>query len=178
MSGRRSWRPVVTALIVGVSAGVLGLRWGDALLVGLVTAVLVAVGLVSGSRDPDALAEGPPGGDRSGTRREVAALTWSFIGRDGRVSEAAVRRLRSDATRRLAQRGLVVPGGITSSTATSPDVPDEVRERARAALGDRAWKILTARGGWMPSLADIGHCVDVVERLGTDTTPSPMRGLT
>lgn len=177
MSGRPSWRPVVTALIVGVSAGVLGLRWGDALLVGLVTAVLVAVGLVSGSRDPDAWPQARPE-ETSGTRREVAALTWSFIGRDGRVSEAAVRRLRSDATRRLAQRGLVVPGGISSSTATSPDVPDEVRERARAALGDRAWRILTAPGGWMPSLADIGHCVDVVERLGTDTTPSPMRGLT
>lgn len=177
MSGRRSWRPVVTAVIVGVSAGVLGLRWGDALLVGLVTAVLVAVGLVSGARDPDPWPQARPE-ETAGTRREVAALTWSFIGRDGRVSEAAVRRLRSDATRRLAQRGLVVPGGITSSTATSPDVPDEVRERARAALGDRAWQILTAPGGWMPSLADIGHCVDVVERLGTDTTPSPMRGLT
>jgi len=177
VSGRRSWRPVLTALIVGVSAGVLGLRWGDALLVGLVTAVLVAVGLVSGARDPDPWPKARPE-ETAGTRREVAALTWSFIGRDGRVSEAAVRRLRSDATRRLAQRGLVVPGGITSSTATSPDVPDEVRERARAALGDRAWQILTAPGGWMPSLADIGHCVDVVERLGTDTTPSPMRGLT
>lgn len=177
MSGRRSWRPVLAALIVGVSAGVLGLRWGDALLVGLVTAVLVAVGLVSGSRDPDPWPQARPE-ETSGTRREVAALTWSFIGRDGRVSEAAVRRLRSDATRRLAQRGLVVPGGITSSTATSPGVPDEVRERARAELGDRAWRILTAPGGWMPSLADIGHCVDVVERLGTDTTPSPMRGLT
>lgn len=177
MSGRRSWRPVVTALIVGVFAGVLGLRWGDALLVGLVTAVLVAVGLVSGSRDPDPWPKARPE-ETAGTRREVAALTWSFIGRDGRVSEAAVRRLRSDATRRLAQRGLVVPGGITASTATSPDVPDEVRERARAELGGRAWKILTARGGWMPSLADIGHCVDVVERLGTDTTPSPMKGPT
>lgn len=177
MSGRRSWRPVLTALIVGVSAGVLGLRWGDALLVGLVTAVLVAVGLVSGARDPDPWPKARPE-ETAGTRREVAALTWSFIGRDGRVSEAAVRRLRSDATRRLAQRGLVVPGGITSSTATSPDVPDEVRERARAALGDRAWQILTAPGGWMPSLADLGQCVDVVERLGTDTTPSLTRGPT
>jgi len=177
VSGRRSWRPVVTAVIVGVSAGVLGLLWGDALLVGLVTAVLVAAWLVSGSRDPDAWPKARPE-ETSGARREVATLTWSFIGLDGRVSEAAVRRLRSDATRRLARHGLVVPGGITSSTATSPDVPDEVRERARAALGDRVWRILTAPGGWMPSLADIGHCVDVVERLGTDTTPSPMRGLT
>src|SRR5665647_2063162 len=108
------------------------------------------------------------------SRRRWPPLPPSPRGRGSRVSEAAVRRLRSDATRRLAQRGLVVPGGVSSSTATSPDVPDEVRERARAALGDRAWRILTAPGGWMPSLADIGHCVDVVERLGTDTTPSPM----
>src|SRR5665648_881084 len=89
----------------------------------LAAAVLVAVGLVSGSRDPDPWPQARRE-ETAGTRREVAALTWSFIGRDGRVSEAAVRRLRSDATRRLAQRGLVVPGGITSSTATSPHVPD------------------------------------------------------
>jgi len=90
------------------------------------------------------------------------------------VSEFAVRRLRADATRRLARRGIVVPGGLGATTRTSPLVPDDVRRAARAVLGDRAWYILTTPGGTMPSLSDIAHCVEVVERL--EPPPEPTRG--
>ena len=166
---RHAWRPLLGAVLVGIVAGVLGLYGGDALLVGLVAGVVVAVVLLVGAAEPS----GWPAARReetSGTRREVSALTWSFIGLDGRVTEAAVRRLRVDASRRLALRGVVVPGGLGATT--QRDAPDDVKAAASDALGDRAWRILTAPGGYMPSLADVAHCIEVVEGLAPEP-PEP-----
>ncbi len=160
----RPWRPVLVLVGVTVAAAVVGLRWTDAALVGLVAAVVTVVASMAGAGETDPWPRYRPP-DQSGTRRDVMALTWSFIGREGRVSEFAVRRVRLDATRRLARHGVVVPGGLGASTRTSPEVSDDVRQRARALLGDRAWFILTTPGGTMPSLVDIAHCVEVVERL-------------
>jgi len=174
---RLDWRPVAAAGAIGLAAGLLGLSWGDALLVGLLAWVVGTIWVLVGTRAPDPW----PAEDHEeapGARRDVSALTWSFIGLDGRVSEAAVRRLRADAGRRLAYHGIVLPGGLGATTATSPDVDEEVRARARAALGERAWAILVRPGGTMPSLGEIAHCVDVIERLGrdrpgADPQPSP-----
>lgn len=167
------WRPALAFAGVTFGAAVVGLRWADAALVGLVAAVATVLVLAVGARESDAWPRYRPP-DQSGTRRDVMALTWSFIGREGRVSEFAVRRVRLDATRRLAKHGVVVPGGLGATTRTSPEVSDDVRRQARALLGDRAWFILTTPGGTMPSLADIAHCVEVVERLEppAPTTPS------
>lgn len=168
---RRDRRPYLIAIGVGLASGVLGLHWGDAFLVGLVAGVIGVGVLAAGA----GRSYGWPEERRveaSGARREISALTWTFIGLDGHVTEAAVRRLRADATRRLAQRGIVIPGGLGATTATSPDVDDEVRIRARDALGERAWAILVRPGGSMPSLADVAHCVDVVERLAADQPAS------
>ncbi|MBX9245328.1 hypothetical protein ICW40_10985, partial [Actinotalea ferrariae] len=52
---------------------------------------------------------------------------------------------------------------------------DEARERAREALGERAWRTLTAAGGYLPSLSDVAHCVDVIERLGAGTRAESTR---
>jgi hypothetical protein len=167
---RRDRRPYLIALGLGVASGVLGLRWGDALLVGLVTGVIGVAVLAAGA----GRSYGWPAERRveaPGARREISALTWTFLGLDGHVTEAAVRRLRADATRRLAQRGIVIPGGLGATTATSPDIDDDLRTRARDALGERAWAILVRPGGSMPSLADVAHCVDVVERLAADQSP-------
>jgi hypothetical protein len=161
---REVLRPAAAGAAIGVISGLLGFRWSDALLTGLVAGVLVAVFLFVGMGDPFGWPEAPRD-ETSGARREVWALTWSFIGSDGRVSEAAVRRLRSDASRRLAQRGIVIPGGLGATTATSPDIDDDVRTKAREALGERAWAIMTAPGGTMPSLWEVAHCIDVVEGL-------------
>lgn len=163
-------RPLIVAVCIGVASGFLGMYWGDALLIGLVTGVLGAVVVLLGAGEPDRWPQSRPD-ETPGTRREVSALTWSFIGLDGHVTEAAVRRLRADASRRLAQRGIVIPGGLGATTATSAGIDDDVRARARAALGDRAWAILVRPGGTMPSLADVAHCIDVVERLATDPNP-------
>lgn len=168
---RRDWRPVAGAAAIGLASGVLGLRWADAFLVGLIAGVVVAVFVVVRAADASAW---PPARaiETSGTRRDVSALTWSFIGLDGHVSEAAVRRLRVDASRRLAQNGIVVPGGLRATTVR--DVDPAVQEAARAALGDRAWRILTAPGGHMPSLADVAHCVEVVEGLSPGPAIPPI----
>lgn len=173
----RLWRPVLVFAGLTFCAAVVGLRWGDAALVGLAAAVVTLVASILGAGETDPWPRYRPP-EQSGTRRDVMALTWSLIGREGRVSEFAVRRVRLDATRRLAQRGVVVPGGLGAATRTSPDVSDDVRGQARALLGDRAWFILTTPGGTMPSLADIAHCVEVVERLEPPAPPAPTtRGL-
>lgn len=176
----RLWRPLFVFAGLTFAAAVVGVTWGDAALVGLAGAVVTVVALMAGAGDTDPWPRYRPP-EQSGTRRDVMALTWSFIGREGRVSEFAVRRVRQDATRRLARRGIVVPGGLGATTRTSPDVPDDVREQARALLGDRAWFILTTPGGTMPSLTDIAHCVEVVERLDPDAPSAqpapPTRGL-
>lgn len=172
-------RPLITAVVVGVGSAVLGMRVVDALLIGLVTLVLAVVGF---NLDRGLVNEWPPADleEYDGTRREISALTWSFVGRDGRVSEAAVRRLRAVATRRLARQGVVVPGGVRpparrpAGDPSPADAPvDEPTRRARELLGERAWATLTGSGGWMPSLHDVAACVDRLERLGT--TPSDER---
>ncbi len=171
---RRDWRPLVGAVVIAAIAMLLGLYLGDALLVGLVTGVvLLAVVALRAAEQDTWPAESRE--DTAGTRPDVTHLTWTFIGLDGRVSEAAVRRLRIDASRRLAQNGIAIPGGVRAGTDVAPGLDDELRERARAALGDRAWRILTKPGGVMPSLAEIAHCVDVVESLapGPPVPPVP-----
>ena len=169
---RLSLRPVVAAVVVGGGGALIGLRPGDAFLVGLLALV---VGIVSVAVDAgeDHLWPEPEPGELDGTRREISALTWSFVGREGRVAEPAVRRLRAVAARRLSRRGVVLPRGLLQrAVGEGPSVPlaDESQARARELLGERAWTILTAPGGWLPSLADIAHCVGVIERLGPDQT--------
>lgn len=121
--------------------------------------------------------------DSDGSRRDVSHLTWSLVGRDGAVSEAAVRRLRQDAVRRLARVGVVLPDGLPRSGGHPPRAdrtaasgvgtrPEEAGpavdlpvDRARALLGERVWQVLTAPGGWLPDLDDVERCVDALERL-------------
>lgn len=161
-------RPFVIAPGVGLLALLVGLRPGDALLVALVTLVIGVVAVVLGSGQTH---EFPPVDLRvsDGTRLEVATLTWSFIGRDGRVAEASVRRLRGVAARRLATVGVLLPPDRAFRSDHLTD--DEHYRRARELLGERAWRTLTTRGGWMPSLRDVSHCVDALERLRPTTTP-------
>lgn len=169
-----AWRPVIVGALFTFGAAVVGLQWGDALFVGLASAVVtVTISMIATGEVEPWPRYRPP--EQSGTRRDVMALTWSFIGREGRVTEFAVRRVRLDATRRLAALGVVVPGGLSSATRTSPDVDEDVRRRARELLGDRAWFILTTPGGTMPSLADIAHCVEVVEHLTPEPSAVPWR---
>lgn len=161
---RVDWRPFAVATGLGVVSAVLGVAPGDAVLVGLVCLVLglVWVTLAHGETHPwpEARLE-----EKDGTRLDVASLTWAFLGRDGRVSEAAVRRLREVAARRLLDHGAHVTGALGRTGSTWQGDGDDV-QRARELLGERAWRSLTAPGGMMPTVADVAHCLDVVEALG------------
>lgn len=163
-------RPLVAAVLCGVGSGVIGLGPGDAFLIGLIALVVglvsVAVGAAEEHEWPDHELE-----ELDGTRRELSSLTWSFIGREGRVAEPAVRRLRTVAARRLARRGVLLPDGLIRRSAgqtASTLVLDDSQRAARELLGERVWDILTAPGGRLPSLSDVTYCVSVIERLGPD----------
>lgn len=153
---------VVGAVVVGVLL-LVGMRLLDALAVGAVAVVAAAAWWASaaGSREPwpEARLE-----QTDGTRREISAITWTFFGRERRVSEAAVRRLRSVAERRLAQHGAPVPGGFVA--VARGEVAAPAVARARALLDERSWRALAGRGGTMPSLADLTHCIARLEELG------------
>lgn len=153
------------AVVAGVVAAATMLTTpADGVLVGL---VVLAGGLVV-----RALGEGehhvwvdPPAPAHRGARRAVTALSWTLTGRDGRVAEGALRRLREDARRRLALRGVHVP--VTPSDADH--LPAEAVDRARALLGDRVWHLLTTRGT-PPTIREVEHCVRVLEELVPATT--------
>ncbi len=157
-SGLPDLRPVVAAVLLGFAADLLGLGHRDALLVALVVLVIGYLGVLAGRGDrypwPAADLEAT-----DGTRREMTRLTWTLIGRDGRVTEAAVRRLRADATRRLAGHGTALG-----------------EPRAAELLGPRVHAVLTAHGGLMPSLREIAQCVDAVEALGP-ARPAPRQAV-
>lgn len=166
MSFRPGQKPYVLGAGVGLIAGVCGMAWRDAALLGLAVMVVVLVSTTPAATSPEHRWPDTTSEETDGARRDVTSLTWSLVGMDGRVSEQAVRRLRADATRRLARRGVVLPGGLNATT--SATAPTEAVRRARDLLGERAWRILTVPDGRMPSLDDVAYCVDVIECLVPD----------
>lgn len=145
---RREWRPVVGFLVGIAAAWAAGLSVRTSVLLGLV----VAAGVLLFTRldgTPD------PGWDRErsarrhGARGEVQDLAWAMVGRDGRIGERVLRRLREVAGRRLARHGLALsdPG-------------------AEQLLGTRALRTLTRTTSPLPTVADVRHTLDVLDRLG------------
>ena len=166
MTPRLDRRPVLVALCSGVGSYFVGLEVRDALLLGLALGVLTAAFVIAEIGQDDDWTDARDE-VQDGTRANISAMTWSFIGRDGRVSEAAVRHLRVAAARRLARHGVVLPGGLRTGTFGVALEP-QTQERARALLGDRAWRVLRSTSGGLPSLADVAHCIEVIEGLGTN----------
>ena len=160
-------RPWVAAAALAPALWLFGVNTVDALLIAVVVlvAALVAVALVRpGAGGTAPMWPAPRAEDSAGARREVHHLTWAFTGSAHGVSEEAVRALRADATRRLARRGVVLPGGVGARAAAEGD-PRQVAQ-ARALLGEPVWALLTSAGGRMPSLAEVARCVAVLEGLG------------
>ncbi len=164
MTPARVASAALTGLVVGALALVIaGLAALDAVVAGVVAAVLVLVGR-SLEAGEEYVWTPVPQQEADGARSAVAALMWSFAGRDGKVSEAAVRALRRQAGRRLAAEGIVLDDGAGPLVAT-PGPDPAARQRAADLLGERAWAVLTHRGA-LPPVADVAHCIDAVERLG------------
>lgn len=149
-------------LVLAIPAVVL-VAWLSGLV--LRAAVLVTLALFTGAlvllsvKVPEGRAGFPTRrDDPDGTRSDLAEISWSFDGQGGRVSEAAVRRLRSIAAGRFQRLGL------------NWDQADD-RRRAQALVGSRAWATLTHPGGLMPKVREIEHCVAVLERLPDAAVP-------
>ncbi|KQR17562.1 hypothetical protein ASF78_09870 [Cellulomonas sp. Leaf334] len=139
-----------------------GLTVVSSVLVGLVVAAAVLlVTRMDGAADP--------GWDRRhyvrrhGARGEVQDLVWTMVGRDGRIGERVLRQLREVGRSRLARHGL---------TLDDPEVEQ--------VLGSRALRTLTTTRSPLPSVADVRHTLDVLDRLGptretrTDNPGSPL----
>lgn len=162
-------RDVLLAIAVGTGVTVVCvlfvLRPFDSVVAGVVAAVLVAV---AAPRDVAAhhAWPRPVPAEPDGARSAVSLLMWGFAGRDGRVSEAALRALRRQAGRRLAPHGLVLADDRGYLLPPADRTADD-DARARALLDDQTWAVLTSRGD-LPTLRDVAHCVDVVERLAPD----------
>lgn len=165
-------RPYVVPAVVAVGVGGLSallLAPRDAVLVGLLA---FAVAVLARVLDRGAQHPWPdePMLLRRGARHDVTAISWSLAGREGRVSETAVRRLRDDARRRLALHGVHVP-----DLAAVEDLPPATRDAARALLGP-AWDVLTARGRLLPTLRQVERCVAALESLAHATGPDSTDG--
>lgn len=143
---RLEWRPLVGFAVGSAGGWAFGLTLFASALVGLLGAAAVLL-LTRVDGTPD------PGWDREhylrrhGARGEVQDLAWAMVARDGRVGERVLRRLKEVAHHRLARHGLTL-------------------EEAEPLLGARAVRTLTRTKSPLPSLADVRHTLDVLDRLG------------
>ena len=145
-------RTAAITFVLATGAACFFLRVGSALLVGLVAAGLaVVVGRLETAVEPEITRVARTRQD--GARGDVQELAWSLVGRDGRTGERALRRVREAGARRLARHG---------ATLDDPRDADRIREL----VGQRAYTALTRRGHPTPTLADLRHTLDALERLG------------
>lgn len=154
----RFWR-MPAGFVGGV---VVGLLLGFAVPTAIVVGVAAGAVLVMGTR---VATEIEPGWERErhvrkdGTRGELQEVAWAMVGRDGRLSERTLRRVREVAAHRLARHGLDL------------DAPEQAAE-TRDLVGRRAYATLTRTSGPAPTVADLRHTLEVLERLGTRPTTS------
>ena len=148
MTGRRLVGVVVLCLAVGASMALLRF---DGVNIALALAATAVVGVVAGRRELGHDLSWPtlPGQDRGGHRHEVSQLSWSLTGRDGRVSDHGLRRLREVAATRLRLAGI------------DPDDDDAVR----AALGTPAWRVLRCSASAAPTVRALDVCLVALDQL-------------
>ncbi|ROS23876.1 hypothetical protein [Cellulomonas sp. PhB150] len=156
---RRQVRSAIIGLVLGTGVALTSVALGTALLLGLAVAgTVVVVGRATADVEPEVGHERRV--RRDGVRGEVQDLAWSLVGRDGRVGERALRRLRDAGVTRMARHGVAL--------ADPADAP-----RARELLGDRAYVTLTRMSHPLPSVADARHTIGALERLGSNSPETP-----
>ena len=143
-------RVFLSAAAVAAFAKITGLDLEHAIFIGVAVAVIAVAVLAMRGGGASTAWLPDDHRERDGSRLEVAALSWALLGRGGRVTEGALRRLRSVAEHRLARHGL--------SLAAPWDA-----EAIRALLGDTAWAVLNTRAH-MPSRREFEQCVRALEQ--------------
>ena len=151
---RWDWRPALGFLVGAVACLAGGLTVASSALVGLLVAAVVLL-LTRLDGAPDPAWDRRHYDRRHGARGEVQDLAWAMVGRDGRVGERALRQLRDVARSRLARHGR--------------SIDDADIEQV---LGARAHRTLTRTRSPLPSVADLRHTLDVLDRLGPRRTPT------
>lgn len=152
----RDWRVYGAFALGAAGAWAAGLAYATIPLIGLaaVAAVLVATRL-DGRADPEFDRAHPV--RRNGARGEVQDLAWAMVARDGRVSGRVMKRVREVAADRLARHGLALG-----------DAADD--DAIRALVGTRAHRTLTRTASPSPTLADLRHTLDTLDRITTTST--------
>lgn len=100
---------------------------------------------------------------RDGNRRDVSDLGWSVLGRDGRVTAAAARRVRHLTERRLARHGvddLADPGAAT-------DVARLLGPRAARTVHD------LVTDDRLPTPAELDTWLAALDRIDQPDQPEP-----
>ena len=150
---RWDWRPPL-AFVIGAVVGLSGgLTVASSALVGLLVAAVVLL-VTRLDSAPDPAWERRHYDRRHGARGEVQELAWAMVARDGRIGERVLRQLRDVARSRLARHG------------RSLDDTD-----IEPFLGSRAYRTLTRTRSPLPSVADVRHTLDVLDRLGPRRDP-------
>lgn len=150
---RAGWRPAALGLLAGGAAVTVGVEATSAVVVGVVAALVVLAAERIGA-GPDVAPDPVPTSPREGARGEVQDLVWAMVGRDGRIGERPMRTLRRAAAARLARHGVELD-----------DPADDAV--VRALVGPRAHRTLRRTVAPLPSVADVRHTLDALERLGS-----------
>ncbi len=149
-------RTLVAALIAALG-WLIGLQPANALSLSVFALALYALrGLTPGEVDnwrPE-----PDTTHNTGTRREIARLSWGMHGQDARVDRWSTRRLYALAARRLSVRGLDL--GASEDSAG-----------CRRVLGDQTYDALKPDPNNLPRYTSFVAALDVVERLSLEETP-------
>jgi hypothetical protein len=161
---RWNWRRIVTVTVLAaLAAG--GLVFWNVIEPGYAVAAVALAGALSVVW---AATEGSTGDPewphldieaRAGGRHDVSDLGWSVFGRDGRVTDRVVRRVRALAAARLRAHGV-----DPTDPAARPD--------AERLLGARVLRQLSSRNP--PTARTVQTWLDAIERLQPRDTPSTL----
>ncbi|WP_251150997.1 hypothetical protein [Cellulosimicrobium sp. Marseille-Q4280] len=161
---RRAAPPAILVVLTAIALVVLGSSAAHAVM--LAAAGLSALLLWhSAEYTADGTWPQVPPLHRDGARRDVSDLGWAILGKDGRVTDRAARRVRTLADHQLARHGL------------HGDLADpHVATRAEPLLGTPTAHGLHdhATHGTLPTPRQLQTWLDAVERLAT--TPPPDEG--
>lgn len=160
---RATVRVLSVALLAAAICWFFGADVGDSILIAM---AITSVG-VSGSVGPTRLGLGDTAWrddgvvDRSGTRSDVAELSWLLRGSHGLVDHGAVWRVRRLAQQRLALHRL--------------DLLDPAdRQKIEQRIGPHAYAVLV-RDNYRPLLRSLLHCLDELDALDPTRPATPAR---